>query len=457
VFLTIITTILIAIVSALALLNLGLLGLLLIIALGFSMLIFKISNKHNLLLPFLWLIIPVITLPLQMVDSGSNKLNQLFLGLLMFFGAILLTHKKELLTQFLSNNKVLIILIIYTLLSIAWSNYKTVSLRRFILFLGSVEMALIVSIQQNRFKAFVDLIFYFFLSFSILSIGAVVFFPHYGISHESEYAGAWKGITSHKNSLGAASGIAIIFLIWTYRYFREKKMAFWVNVLLFLNIILLINSKSATSLVSTLVIALFSFILFLLRNQKKLILFYSFCGLFSSYFALRLLEVFFLKRSLVETFFGALNKSTNLTGRTDIWPFMVHSIRGHLWLGGGYESFWIGPESFHDPSTPAYNLCQHFGQYLFEAHNGYIDVLNELGLVGLFILIVFIINLIVRIFRFLGKSHDQFFLFISLVIFVIISNFLETSFMRSNSFNWLLILFIFFLSDNNLQVKQEYS
>ncbi len=444
---TLTLTILIAIACSVVLLSSGLLGFTLVIFLGVFLVIYRVSAKNNLLIPFLWLTIPVVTLPLNVTDMGGNKINQLFLGLLMIFGIRILWQHKTMVIEFLKNNKVLVILVFYTFMSIAWSDYKSISIRRFILFLGTIEMAFIIFIQKNKFEGFLNLIFYFLFIFSILSLGAVFLFPHYGIS--SEYGGAWKGITSHKNSLGAVAGIAVVFLIFTRGYFKKQPRRFMAYMLLFLSGLLLLESRSATSLLITLTILLFSFFVHIVHNQRKFAILYGFLGLLCFFVSIRLLEVFFLQKPFVDIIFSSLNKTTTLTGRTEIWPIMLDSIKNHPFFGGGYESFWIGPESVHDPHSPSYAVFQLLGRYAYEAHNGYIDVLNELGIVGLLLLLAFIINLIVRIFNLWEGYYEQFFLFINLTFFIIFCNFVETSFMRSSSLYWLLILFIYFLSEKN--------
>ena len=73
-----------------------------------------------------------------------------------------------------------------------------------------------------------------------------------------------------------------------------------------------------------------------------------------------------------------LGKSSTLTGRTKLWPWVIENARYHNpWLGGGYSAFWNGPES------PSGYTVWKFGQYMGQSHDSYVDLNNDLGYLGL--------------------------------------------------------------------------
>lgn len=72
----------------------------------------------------------------------------------------------------------------------------------------------------------------------------------------------------------------------------------------------------------------------------------------------------------------ALGRQTNLTGRTDIWKAVIPACPNGF-IGAGFESFWISPSA----DEVARNLPSRM--IINEAHNGYIEVYLNLGLVGL--------------------------------------------------------------------------
>lgn len=81
------------------------------------------------------------------------------------------------------------------------------------------------------------------------------------------------------------------------------------------------------------------------------------------------------------------DKSTDLTGRTEIWALVLLSIKQHPFFGIGYGAFWLGEGS---PSQYIINVLHWVP---LQSHNGYLDILNELGITGLTLLIgVFIFH-----------------------------------------------------------------
>jgi O-antigen ligase len=79
-----------------------------------------------------------------------------------------------------------------------------------------------------------------------------------------------------------------------------------------------------------------------------------------------------------------LGKDPTLTDRTKIWAFLL-SMHTNPVIGVGYQSFWLGPrlEEFWQNSG--------LGR-INEAHNGYLEVYLELGIVGVMLVGWFLIS-----------------------------------------------------------------
>jgi O-antigen ligase len=74
---------------------------------------------------------------------------------------------------------------------------------------------------------------------------------------------------------------------------------------------------------------------------------------------------------------GALGRSSNLTGRTEIWSLVFTFIPERPIAGYGYAGFWQGaaPES-----TTVNQVMRGWVMY---SHNGYLEMLLNLGVIGL--------------------------------------------------------------------------
>ncbi|HEX5102881.1 MAG TPA: O-antigen ligase family protein [Pirellulaceae bacterium] len=72
---------------------------------------------------------------------------------------------------------------------------------------------------------------------------------------------------------------------------------------------------------------------------------------------------------------GRAEESDTLSGRSFIWPAVGYFIDQRPWLGYGFEAFW-------NP-THVETISEEVGWGLREAHNGYLEMLLSLGIVGL--------------------------------------------------------------------------
>lgn len=83
--------------------------------------------------------------------------------------------------------------------------------------------------------------------------------------------------------------------------------------------------------------------------------------------------------------FHALGRNTNLTGRaSEIWPLLI-PMAPNVLIGAGFESFWLGPRL-----QKVWNAFP--GLYVNEAHNGYIEVYLNLGLVGVILIVLVLVH-----------------------------------------------------------------
>ena len=80
---------------------------------------------------------------------------------------------------------------------------------------------------------------------------------------------------------------------------------------------------------------------------------------------------------------GAVGRDPTLHDRTKIWAILL-SMHTNPLVGTGYETFWVGPRFEWFGRTSGLGS-------LNEAHNGYLEVYLNLGLVGLSLLALFLI------------------------------------------------------------------
>jgi len=126
---------------------------------------------------------------------------------------------------------------------------------------------------------------------------------------------------------------------------------------------------------------------------------------------------------------------STFTGRTIIWDFVQSEIAHRPLLGWGYQSFWLVPDS---PSFGAPGWVK----VLTEGHNGYYDTTLQMGYIGYALLAIFIIATLHAIGRVADRDPGRAWLVLSLALFVILSNYLESLWMRGFEFLWVVFLMI---------------
>ncbi|HEY2015223.1 MAG TPA: O-antigen ligase family protein [Bryobacteraceae bacterium] len=127
---------------------------------------------------------------------------------------------------------------------------------------------------------------------------------------------------------------------------------------------------------------------------------------------------------------------STLTGRTVIWGFAQHEIGRRPLLGWGYQSFWLVPDSPGIVDAPGWV------KMMPNAHNGYYDTMLEMGYAGLGFLAVFIMATIHAIGRVADRDPARAQLVLSLALFIILYNYLESLWMRGFEFLWVVFVIL---------------
>jgi exopolysaccharide production protein ExoQ len=121
----------------------------------------------------------------------------------------------------------------------------------------------------------------------------------------------------------------------------------------------------------------------------------------------------------------------SLSGRTDIWDFVNYEIGRRPLLGWGYQSFWlVGPDAPSIVEAPGWIKA------MPSAHNGYLDTMLDTGYVGLALLVIFIFATLHSIGRVTERDPARAWLLLSLALFIILTNALESAWMHGQDILW---------------------
>ena len=243
------------------------------------------------------------------------------------------------------------------------------------------------------------------------------------------------GIYPHKNTLGAAGGCALLFAMFCL---YEGRLIFrstaWFTLIGACVLLLVSDSKTALALaVAGPVIAVSIFWMSPLLGLRPLfaaLLGFALCV--TGGITLSLMLGFDTDDILLKTY-----GDTTFTGRTEIWAFMLAHIENAPWLGNGFRGFWsLGAAS------PKHGSEIEFIRTIGSGHNGYLDIMLDLGVVGLGLLIISLIAALKAATQFELRPISRSLMFLSVMIFVIGRNMMESVVLWSTFFDNLSFLLV---------------
>ena len=314
----------------------------------------------------------------------GNPLDRSICSLLILLAIGILLSRSFKWGDLLTRNVSLSIMLVFALLSVFWSDYSFVAAKRWFRDLGNYLIVLVIVSDPRPVEAVRTVLRRLSYLLLPLSIVFVKYYPALGKQYDPWSGGVtYTGVTTSKNTLGVVCLLGGLFFFWELatRWARKSigqsrrvfvtdiafiAMAFW----------LLILSNSATSRICLILGCLVIAVAHkkpVNRHLKllKVLIPVSFC------LYLVLAFGFNINANLA----GAVGRDPTLTDRTKIWAALLGMHTDPL-VGTGYESFWLGPRLQF--------VWNSFGP-INEAHNGYLEVYLNLGLIGLFFLGIFLI------------------------------------------------------------------
>jgi len=273
-------------------------------------------------------------------------------------------------------------------------------------------------------KAFVTLNAVLGFGLAVGSYAVCIGYPVMGV-HHGVNAGDWRGLWFEKNALGATMALSVLASVATALARPTQRLRWGLNAALCLGLVIM--SRSGTALVTVGLIFGATAALGLLRRGPILGVLTVFAGGAAAFGA--------VAAQLLEpgVFLTLLGKDATLTGRTDIWAAILRQAAARPWLGFGYAAFW------EKTSAPAAFVRAQTGWLVPSAHNGWLDVLVQLGAIGVLLCaVVLALGYILALARALD-ARDGNWALIYLSIFLI-SSCSESLLLARNSLAWTLCI-----------------
>jgi exopolysaccharide production protein ExoQ len=125
-----------------------------------------------------------------------------------------------------------------------------------------------------------------------------------------------------------------------------------------------------------------------------------------------------------------------ITGRTAIWAFTEYQISTKPWFGWGFHSYYFVPNS---PQEAAWG--PEYVKHMPSSHSGYLDLKLETGRIGYWIFLIFLYSSLHGLEFVRRKDPRRAWLFLSVTIYAILVNFVDTAWLGLNSL-WMLQLVV---------------
>jgi O-antigen ligase len=264
-----------------------------------------------------------------------------------------------------------------------------------------------------------------FLWLAAGSILVSVALPSVGVHHDGETSGAWRGLWAHKNMMGAwmvLGSLSAAAAAFTDPLRRRRRL-----ITLALCSFLVLMCRSKGMLLCWLEVMAAAAIFGLARRGPV-------WAVASVWVAGALGTVLGLILALDPgALLTALGKSSTLTGRTEIWASVGRRISESPWLGYGFAAFW------EKGSIPAEVVKKETGWLVPNAHNGWLDLLLQVGWIGVgFLAFVMAVALAGCLLRCRARVDGYF--GILFLIFYVVTSLSESVLEQHNSLPWALFI-----------------
>jgi hypothetical protein len=304
--------------------------------------------------------------------------------------------------------------------SAAWAAEPTTSLSKFVLLALETVALLPAVLAVRRVDDLIRPLFWVVAAALTINLAAVAVLPPTPIGH--------AGIYAHKNTLGAVALLGGLFALYgTTR--SDARMRLAGCLLLPVVGLLMVLSRSKTSLALLFVVPVLAFAAGFLGRRLRIAL--------PIVLAVGAAVAIFLASGAIDGISAAdlsrmVSGDDTFTGRSELWRFAAGAIAERPILGWGYQSFW-GVEG-----SPQASLPDGFLRRTPHAHNGYLDLLLQGGVVALVLFLAMLTMAARRIDRIADADPGLGFLATALRVEGLLLDLLETDWLQSLSASSLL-------------------
>ena len=361
--------------------------------------------------------------PLEEVPNGSDIVQVLLQAFIYLLAGILIAKHWRSFRQGLIDCKWAIALVGLALISALWAEDPLFAVRRAAVVAATTMFGIYFATRYRREEQ-VDLLCCALAVVGAMSVVMVMLFPQYGI--DPTYHGSpWRGVFVHKNTLGRVMLLGAVASCCSARKSLAGRTLQFVLLAAFAALLAL--SRSATAVVSgaVLLVSMLTYTLLRCRLTARISIIMM---------ILALLAVLIpVAKDHEDALLAVVGRDSTLTGRDALWGEVILAIDQRPLLGYGFDQFWRGKEGPSEAATRAVGLVNP------NAHNGFLEICLDLGVIGLLIFgIGFVLRYRSALSRFWVRGDRAAMWPLAYLSFLLLYNLTESTLLRENSLYWAL-------------------
>jgi exopolysaccharide production protein ExoQ len=403
---------------------------------GFVVWLLFLDNKQSkdvsaaIWIPTIWLLI-MASKPLALwfdvmaedMQSGSPIDRNVFL-ILLTVGLIILAKKKFEWFNELRANPFLLLLLGYMFISILWSDIPMSSFKQWIRELIAVVMSFIIASEkkpQYAIQCIIRRLSYIVIPYSYLVIH---YFPIYGREY-NRWTGElmWCGVATQKNGLGLICLTAALYIIWSMTHKKDGYESTSTRYQKYLDVSILLlalwlmggpqhNLTYSVTSNATLFLGIMTICYIRWLKKRNITI-----GSKTLLIIITIIIIYgtitpFIGRLALFDITTAVGRDATLTGRSEIWERLMPYAIDRIIMGHGYGGFWT--DQMREKTAS-------------HAHNGYLDIILNMGILGIALFTLFILACCKRAYREIFINMDWGAYFIGYIVMAVFHNIAESS------------------------------
>lgn len=307
----------------------------------------------------------------------------------------------------------LLIFFIWCWISLTWAIEPSIAMRRLAL-TTIVAFTLFASVRELGYDRVISLIRWLLVLNLVMNYVALAVTPvaiHGYEANDPGIIGDWRGVMAQKNFAGAVCVLTLFMFL-----LDAERIKLWIRLPILAAAAYFLYRTHAKTSEGLLALSLPCAIMFYFYNPRYRALAIPFLAIFFAILA----AIIAVNMDAIHAFF---NDPQSLTGRVQIWPRLLTYAQDNWLLGTGFGSYWnIGPRS------PAFIYSEGWVAGLGNGHNGYLDLLTQLGFPAvIFAVFVVVVLPIGKLIASMTVPRGKGALMIAMMLFCSLHNFTETS------------------------------